>query len=112
MATSKFATSAIADKQTKAEIYTDLAEAIGLDKKSIKNVMMALQNQITRHLKQRGSGEISLPELGIKVRKAVKPATKARKGRNPFTGEEITIAAKPKRTTAKVTALKALKELV
>ena len=50
--------------------------------------------------------------LGIKVRKAIKPATKSRKGRNPFTGEEITISAKPKRTTAKVTALKALKELV
>ena len=110
--TPKFATSAVPNKQTKVEIYNDLAAATGLEKKSIKQVMEALQNQIARHLKPRGSGEITLPELGIKVRKAVKPATKARKGRNPFTGEEITISAKPKRTTAKVSALKALKELV
>tara|TARA_R110000868_G_scaffold14120_7_gene66002 strand:+ start:3631 stop:4044 length:414 start_codon:yes stop_codon:yes gene_type:complete len=111
-AVSKLATSAVPKKQTKVEIYTDLAEATGLEKKAVKSVMEALQNQIARHLKQRGSGEITLPELGIKVRKAIKPATKSRKGRNPFTGEEITISAKPKRTTAKVTALKALKELV
>lgn len=111
-ATPKLASSAVANKQTKVEIYTDLAEATGLEKKSVKKVMEALQNQIARHLKNRGSGEITLPELGIKVRRAVKPATKARKGRNPFTGEEIMIKAKPKRTTAKVTALKALKELV
>jgi hypothetical protein len=41
-----------------------------------------------------------------------KTATLARPGRNPITGETITIAAKPKRTVVKAQALKALKEMV
>ena len=41
-----------------------------------------------------------------------KPATKARTGRNPQTGEEIEIKAKPKRTVVKALPLKALKEIV
>ena len=49
--------------------------------------------------------EIVLDELGnaqkvriggvVQLTVRVKPAQKARKGRNPATGEEITIAAKP-----------------
>src|SRR5438105_15609359 len=49
--------------------------------------------------------EIILEELGnaqkvrigglVQLTPRVKPATKKRKGRNPATGEEITIAAKP-----------------
>jgi nucleoid DNA-binding protein len=42
----------------------------------------------------------------------MKPATKKRLGRNPATGEQIMIAAKPARTVVKVSALKALKEAV
>jgi DNA-binding protein HU-beta len=45
------------------------------------------------------------------VRKT-KPATKAREGRNPMTGETIKIAAKPKRDVIKVRPLKALKEVI
>jgi nucleoid DNA-binding protein len=41
-----------------------------------------------------------------------KPATKARKGINPFTGEPTTFKAKPARNVIKVRALKALKEMV
>ena len=43
---------------------------------------------------------------------AEKPATKERMGRNPQTGQEIKIAAKPKRTVCKAYPLKALKEMV
>lgn len=42
----------------------------------------------------------------------VKPATKARKGRNPATGEEITIAAKPKTKVPKFSFARAFKEAV
>jgi nucleoid DNA-binding protein len=41
-----------------------------------------------------------------------KPARKARKGINPFTGEEMMFKAKPARNVVKVTALKRLKEMV
>ena len=37
---------------------------------------------------------------------------KARKGRNPFTGEEIQIAAKPETKVPKITFAKAFKEIV
>jgi nucleoid DNA-binding protein len=40
-----------------------------------------------------------------------KPARKARPGVNPFTGEEIMIAAKPASTTVKVRPLKKLKDM-
>jgi nucleoid DNA-binding protein len=40
-----------------------------------------------------------------------KPATKARKGINPFTGEETVFKAKPASTTVKVRPLKKLKEM-
>jgi nucleoid DNA-binding protein len=48
----------------------------------------------------------------MKIKVIKKPATKARKGINPFTGEEIMIKAKPARKAVKVLALKGLKEMV
>ncbi len=102
----------VTSKQTQAQIITDLSEATSLEKIAVKNVLEALRNQIHRHLKVKGSGEIILPGLGIKVRRISKKATKARKGVNPFTGEPMTIQAKPARKAARATALKALKDLV
>jgi nucleoid DNA-binding protein len=102
----------ITEKQTQAQVIADLADATSLEKKAVKNVFEALRNQIQRHLKNRGSGEITLPSLGIKVRRISKKATKARQGVNPFTGEAMTIKAKPARKSARATALKSLKDLV
>ena len=48
----------------------------------------------------------------MKVTRVNKPATKARKGINPFTGEETTFKAKPARNVVKVRPLKGLKEMV
>ena len=47
----------------------------------------------------------SLPGL-LKMSVQRKPATKARKGINPFTKEEITIKAKPARNVVKIRPLK------
>jgi nucleoid DNA-binding protein len=63
-------------------------------------------------VQRRGSGEFSIPETGVKIRRIKKPARKSRMGRNPATGETIKIAAKPATTVVKVTALKALKEML
>jgi nucleoid DNA-binding protein len=48
----------------------------------------------------------------MKIRRISKPATKARKGINPFTGEETTFKAKPARNIVKVRPMKALKDMV
>jgi nucleoid DNA-binding protein len=103
---------AIATKQTKTQIISTIAEETGLSKKEITTVFGSLDSLITRHMQRRGSGEITIPDTGIKVRRVIKPRTKARMGRNPATGEAIKIPAKPAKTVVKVTALKALKDKI
>lgn len=103
---------AIAQKQSKSQIYTEIAEMLNISKQDVKGVISAIRNIIERHVKPKGSGEVVIPDLGIKVRRISKKATKARMGRNPFTGEEIQIPAKPARKSVKVSALKTLKELI
>lgn len=108
----KLPTNVVAQKQSKAQIFTDISECTGLSKADVRNVFAALRNLVERHLKGKGSGQFSIPELGVKIRRVSKKATKARKGRNPFTGEEITIPAKPARKAVRATVLKTLKEVV
>ena len=74
-------------------------------------LMDSLSEQIQRHVKKRGPGTFTLPGL-LKVRTVRKPARKARKGINPFTGEETTFAAKPAHTVVKILPLKGLKDMV
>lgn len=100
----------ITTKQTKTQIITSIAEDTGMSKKEVATVFNSLGNFIQRHMQRRGSGEFTIPETGVKIRRVRKPATKSRMGRNPATGESIKIAAKPARTVIKVGALKALKD--
>jgi nucleoid DNA-binding protein len=102
----------ITTKQTKTQIIQAIAEDTDLTRKQVSEVFGSLGNLIQRHMQKRGSGELTIPETGVKIRRVRKPARKARMGRNPATGEAIKIAAKPASTVVKVTALKALKETV
>lgn len=100
------------DKHTRADILNVIAENTGLTKVQIESVFAELKGVMRGHLKKRGSGEIILPFLGVKLKRVKKKATKARKMVSPLTGTEVEIAAKPATNTVKVTVLKALKELV
>lgn len=100
----------IAEKQTKLQIVQAVAEDTGLERKQVEAVFGSLAALVRRHMQKRGSGEFSVPDIGVKILRARKPATKARKGRNPATGEEITIAAKPAHDVIRLSALKALKD--
>ena len=102
--------SAIAAKQTKSQILSTISEDTGLTKKEVGTVLDSLAETAHRHLKKRGSGEFTVPSLGIKLRRVMKPARKARKGINPFTGEEIMIKAKPATNSVRAVALKAIKD--
>lgn len=106
------AVKAIASKQTKTQVIAALAESTGLSKKDVGNVLAGLGNMIEGHMKRRGSGEFTIPDTGVKIRRVKKPARKARMGRNPATGEPMKIAAKPASTVVRVTALKALKDTI
>lgn len=107
----KQVTTAIREPYTKAELLNALAENTGVAKRDVVAVFDELSATIERHVKKRGAGTFTLPGL-VKIRTVRRPAAKARRGRNPFTGEEIMIAAKPARTVVKVSPLKGLKEMV
>ena len=66
---------------------------------------------IAKELGKKGPGQFVVPGL-LKLKVVRKPATKARPGTNPFTGEPMTIQAKPARNVVRALPLKALKEMV
>ena len=105
------ASPAVKEPFTKSELLTSIAGSTGLSRKDVSNVIDELTTAISRHVKPRGPGEFKMPGL-FKIKTVHKKATKARKGINPFTGEETMFKAKPARTVVKVVALKKLKEMV
>ena len=96
---------------TKSEILTALAETNGFTKKEIAGLFDELASLIGKNLGKRGPGVFTIPGLS-KIKVVRKPATKARKGINPFTKEETVFKAKPARNVVKITPLKALKDMV
>jgi len=100
----------IKEPLTKSVMFSELAERTELSKKQITLVFDELQNLINGHVKRNAAGIFTLPGL-LKIKVVRKPATKSRKGINPFTGEPTIFKAKPARNVIKVQALKALKEM-
>ena len=96
---------------TKSQLLTALSETTGVPKKQTAAVLQELSAVISRHLKKGAAGVFTLPGL-VKIKTLSKPARKARKGVNPFTGEEMMFKAKPASIVVKVQALKALKSMV
>ncbi len=97
---------AIRIKQTKTQIMQSITEETGLARRDVAKVMATLATLAKRHVMKRGSGEFSIPELGVKVRRIQR---KARMARNPMTGEAVRVPAK---TAVRATVLKALKDAV
>jgi nucleoid DNA-binding protein len=100
-----------AKPMTKSEIVSGIADETGLTRKQVGSVFEAMAGQIRKSLGRRGPGVYSVPGL-MKVTVVRKLATKARKGINPFTGEEAMFKAKPAHNVVKVRALKGLKDMV
>ncbi len=105
------ATTAFRTPLTKSQLLITLSEITGVPKKQTAAVLQELSAVISRHLKKGAAGVFTLPGL-VKIKTFNKPARKARKGINPFTGEEAMFKAKPASTGVKVQALKALKGMV
>lgn len=102
---------AVKAKMTKTAILNEIATNTNLTRTQVSSVMDELESVIERHIRKRSVGEFTLPGL-LKIKAAKRPATKKRMGRNPATGEEIVIAAKPATTRVRVTALKKLKDMI
>ncbi len=111
VAPKKLATTAITEPMTKTQMYTQIADDTGLTKKEIVAVFDSYTNIVDRHVKKRSSGVFKMPGM-FKIKVVKKPAQKARKGINPFNGEEMMFKAKPARNVIKILPLKALKDMV
>ena len=77
---------------TQTQLATAVAERAGLSRTDAKRAIAALEQVV---LEEVGNGERVRIGGVVQLSVRLKPAQKARKGRNPATGEEITIAAKP-----------------
>ena len=94
---------------TKSEILNQIAKDTELSRKQVSAVFDSLHTSIKKSL--RSNGLFTLPGL-LKLKVVKKPATKARKGTNPFTGEEMMFKAKPASKKVRAMPLKNLKNFV
>ncbi len=90
-------------KMTKAQLVSTLAEKSGLSKKEVTNFFDTFNEVVYKEVRR--NEECLIPGFG----KMVQQKRKARKGRNPATGEEIQIPAK---TIAKFKLSKAAKDAI
>jgi DNA-binding protein HU-beta len=77
---------------TQTQLATAVADRAEISRNDAKRVLVALEEIVVEEL-----GDAQKVRIGglVQLTVRVKPAQKPRKGRNPATGEEITIAAKP-----------------
>ncbi len=101
---------AVKEPLTKTALFHQISENTGLSRKDVAAVFDELKDAVEGHVKKGGAQMFTLPGL-LKVKVIRKPATKSRKGINPFTGEETVFKAKPARNVVKVQPLKALKDM-
>ena len=77
---------------TQTQLTSAVADRAEISRAEAKRILGVLEEIVLEEL-----GNAEKVRIGglVQLTVRVKPATKARKGRNPATGEEITIAAKP-----------------
>lgn len=80
---------------TEKEFVDVLVDKTGMEKRDVNKVLRAQADLMVSQLAKRGCREAMIPYLGYKLRMTITKATKARSGRNPATGDSITIAAQP-----------------
>lgn len=91
---------------TQSQLQTMLAEEAGISKAQARDVLISLDNIVFDAVFNCERVKIA----GVTIAPAVKAATKKRMGRNPQTGEEVPVAAKPASVRISLRAAKPLKE--
>jgi nucleoid DNA-binding protein len=99
----------MAKQMSKSQLIEMISEKNELAKKDVKAVMETLMEVGHKELKK--NGVFLLPGFA-KFVVIKKPATKARKGINPFNGEEMMFKAKPARKVVRARPVKAAKDAV
>ncbi len=96
-------------QMSKSQLLEKIATSTELSKRDVKRVMDTLTEVGHKELKKNG---VFLVPGFAKFVVVKKPATKARKGTNPFTGEEMMFKAKPARKIVRARPVKAAKDAV
>jgi DNA-binding protein HU-beta len=94
---------------TKSQLVAKIAELQEMAKKDVAGMMDALADVGYKELKKNGVFVVPGFAKFVVIKK---PATKARVGKNPFTGEEMTFKAKPARKIVRARPVKAAKMAV
>ena len=94
---------------SKSQVIEKIATTTELSKRDVKNVLDSLVDVGHKELKKAG---VFLVPGFAKFVVVKKPATKARKGTNPFTGEEMMFKAKPARKIVRARPVKAATDAV
>ena len=91
---------------TQSQLASEIAERSDMNKSEVKRVLDTLEEVALEEL-----GKAEKVKIGglVQMTVRVKDATKERPGRNPATGEEITIPAKPASVTVRARALAKVK---
>ena len=98
-------------RRTRGDVVRQVSAATELKPGQVKNVFDALAQLIAADLSKKGCGEFNFNGL-MKLKTVNKPATPARKGKNPFTGEEMMFKAKPASHKVRVRALRNLNAMI
>ena len=99
----------MAVQMSKSQLIEKISTENEVAKKDVKGVLETLANVGYKELKKNG---VFLVPGFAKFVVIKKPATKARKGTNPFTGEPMTFKAKPARKIVRARPVKAAKDAV
>lgn len=99
----------MATQMTKSQLIENIAAQTELPKKDVKGVLEVLATVGYKELKKTG---VFLVPGFAKFVVIKKPATKARKGINPFTKEPTTFKARPARKIVRARPVKAAKDAV
>jgi nucleoid DNA-binding protein len=103
------AAKAVKSVLSKSALIAHLAGTTGAAAKDVRAVLAALEGTISSAIGKKGARVFVLPGL-LKITVTNVPAKPARKGLNPFTGQETTFKAKPATVRVKVRAMKKLKD--
>jgi len=106
-----FKVTAASKRRSRGEVVKQVALATDLKPGKVKEVFGVLTSLIAADLSKKGVGEFNFLGL-MKLKTVNKPKTAARKGRNPFTGEDIMIKAKPASRKVRVRALRSLNGMI
>jgi nucleoid DNA-binding protein len=87
---------------TQTQFADEIADRAEVTRADVKRILTALEEVVLEQL-----GEAEKVKIGtiVQLEVRMRPATKARPGRNPATGEEITISAKPASVAVKARPL-------